>query len=185
PCNTVFRISVAHAPLLRHHITCRIDETADTVHGHQQLSLFNAHYDERCFPPLPVYDAGTGHCVLTIPRPGKAPDGKEVRAHPRCDRGARRRCSQSLRGGAEREGSANPSATDPRRVCRLRLRRSHSGLRPSRDRSPTEHVVSYRLCARGVAGGKPAPLLFTERARPIQTSRLGGNPCKLYQGPLI
>jgi hypothetical protein len=24
-----------------------IDDTADTVHGHQQLSLFNAHYDER------------------------------------------------------------------------------------------------------------------------------------------
>src|ERR1019366_8132888 len=122
PCNTVFRISVAHASLLRRQLTCRIDDTADTVHGHQQLSLFNAHYDERCFPPLPVYDAGTGHCVLTIPRPGKTPDGKEVRAHPRCDRGARRRCSQSLRGGAEREGSANPSATDHRRVCRLRLR---------------------------------------------------------------
>jgi hypothetical protein len=24
------------------------------VHGHQQLSLFNAHYDERCFLPLRV-----------------------------------------------------------------------------------------------------------------------------------
>ena len=26
-----------------------IDDTVDVVHGHQQLSLFNAHYDERCF----------------------------------------------------------------------------------------------------------------------------------------
>jgi hypothetical protein len=25
------------------------------LHGHQQLSLFNAHYDERCFLPIHVY----------------------------------------------------------------------------------------------------------------------------------
>jgi hypothetical protein len=64
-------------------ITLDIDDTADTVHGHQQLSLFNAHHDERCFMPVHVYDADTGHCVLTILRPGKTPDGKEVRAHLR------------------------------------------------------------------------------------------------------
>ena len=52
-------------------ITLDIDDTADIVHGHQQLSLFNAHYDERCFLPIHVYDADTGHCVLTILRPGK------------------------------------------------------------------------------------------------------------------
>ena len=64
-------------------VTLDIDDTADTVHGHQQLSLFNAHYDERCFLPIHVYDADTGHCVLTILRPGKTPDGKEVRTHLR------------------------------------------------------------------------------------------------------
>src|SRR3981189_3064638 len=64
-------------------ITLDIDDTADTVHGHQQLSLFNAHYDERCFLPIHVYDAATGHCVLTILRPGKTPDGKEIRGHLR------------------------------------------------------------------------------------------------------
>jgi DDE family transposase len=64
-------------------ITLDIDDTADTVHGHQQLSLFNAHYDEQCFLPIHVYDAATGHCVVTILRPGKTPDGKEVRAHLR------------------------------------------------------------------------------------------------------
>jgi hypothetical protein len=53
------------------------------VHGHQQLSLFNAHYDERCFLPIHVYDAGTGHCMVTILRPGKTPDGKEIRGHIR------------------------------------------------------------------------------------------------------
>ena len=64
-------------------ITLDIDDTADTVHGHQQLSLFNAHYDERCFLPIHIYDADSGQCVLTILRPGKTPDGKEVRAHIR------------------------------------------------------------------------------------------------------
>ena len=33
--------------------------------------------------PIHVYDAATGHCVLTILRPGKTPDGKEVRSHLR------------------------------------------------------------------------------------------------------
>ena len=60
-----------------------IDDTADTVHGHQQLSLFDAHRDERVFMPVHIHDAETGHCVATIPRPGKTPDGKEVRAHLR------------------------------------------------------------------------------------------------------
>ena len=64
-------------------IVLDIDDTADTVHGHQQMSLFNAHYDERCFQPIHIYDAETGHCVVTILRPGKTPDGKEVRAHIR------------------------------------------------------------------------------------------------------
>jgi hypothetical protein len=64
-------------------ITLDIDDTTDSVHGHQQLSLFNAHYDDRCFLPIHVYDADMGHCVLTILRPGKTPDGREVRAHLR------------------------------------------------------------------------------------------------------
>jgi hypothetical protein len=53
------------------------------VHGHQPLSLFNAHYDEHGFLPIHVYDAETGHCVVTILRPGKTPDGKAVPAHLR------------------------------------------------------------------------------------------------------
>src|ERR1035437_2489816 len=35
-------------------VTLDIDDTCDVVHGHQQLSLFNAHYDERCFLPIHV-----------------------------------------------------------------------------------------------------------------------------------
>ena len=60
-----------------------IDDTADTVHGHQTLALFNAHYDERRFLPIHVYDAATGHCVLTLLRPGRTPGGKEIRGHVR------------------------------------------------------------------------------------------------------
>jgi Transposase DDE domain group 1 len=33
-------------------VTLDIDDTMDVVHDHQQLSLFNAHYDERCFLPV-------------------------------------------------------------------------------------------------------------------------------------
>jgi hypothetical protein len=64
-------------------ITLDIDDTSDIVHGQQQLSLFNGFHDERCFMPVHVYDAGSGHCVLTILRPGKTPGGSEVRAHIR------------------------------------------------------------------------------------------------------
>ena len=60
-----------------------IDDTVDVVHGHQQLSLFNAHYDERCFLPIHVYDTATGPPVAMILRPGKTPSGTEVRGHVR------------------------------------------------------------------------------------------------------
>jgi hypothetical protein len=53
------------------------------VHGHQQLSLFNAHYDERCFLPIHVYDTERSRPVAVVLRPGKTPSGVEVRAHLR------------------------------------------------------------------------------------------------------
>ncbi|MFB9984399.1 IS1380 family transposase [Mesorhizobium kowhaii] len=64
-------------------VTLDIDDTVDVVHGHQQLSLFNAHYDERCFLPMHIYDAATGRPVAMILRPGKTPTGKEIRGHLR------------------------------------------------------------------------------------------------------
>ena len=36
-------------------ITLDIDDTADSVHGHQPLSLFNAYHGERCFPPARLW----------------------------------------------------------------------------------------------------------------------------------
>ena len=64
-------------------VTLGIDDTVDVVHGHQQLSLFNAHYDARCFLPIHIYDTATGRPVAMILRPGKTPSGKEVRGHLR------------------------------------------------------------------------------------------------------
>ena len=64
-------------------VTLDIDDTVDVVHGHQQLSFFNAHYDERCFLPIHVYDAATARPVAVLLRPGKTPSGKEVRGHLR------------------------------------------------------------------------------------------------------
>ena len=63
--------------------TLDIDDTCDVVHGQQQLSLFNAHYDERCFLPIHVYDTERSLPVAVVLRPGKTPSGTEVRAHLR------------------------------------------------------------------------------------------------------
>ena len=60
-----------------------IDDTCDVVHGRQQLSLFNAHYDERCFLPIHVYDTQRSRPVAMVLRPGKTPGGVEVRSHLR------------------------------------------------------------------------------------------------------
>ena len=59
-------------------IVLDIDDTEDRVHGGQQLSLFHAHYDGRCFLPMHVYEATSGKPVAVILRPGKTPGGAEV-----------------------------------------------------------------------------------------------------------
>jgi Transposase DDE domain group 1 len=60
-------------------VTLDIDDTFDAVHGRQQLSLFNAHYDERCFLPIHIYEGSSGKPVAVILREGKTPSGAEVR----------------------------------------------------------------------------------------------------------
>jgi hypothetical protein len=65
-------------PEVPRRIVLDIDDTEDRVHGGQQLSLFNAHYDGRCFLPIHIYEATTGKPVAVILRPGKTPDGAEV-----------------------------------------------------------------------------------------------------------
>ncbi len=57
-----------------------IDDTFDAVHGRQQLSLFNAHYDERCFLPIHIYEGTSGKPVAVILRRARR------RAGSRCAR---------------------------------------------------------------------------------------------------
>jgi hypothetical protein len=71
----LFCASFARVP---ERIVLDIDDTADTVHGGQQLALFNAHYDNYCFQPIHIFDAATGKPVLSLLRPGKVPSGLEA-----------------------------------------------------------------------------------------------------------
>ena len=64
-------------------VTLDIDDTLDVVHGRQQLSLFNAHYDERCFLPIHVYDIATSRPVAMLLRTGTTPSGAEICGHLR------------------------------------------------------------------------------------------------------
>ena len=61
-------------------VTLDIDDTVDVVHGHQQLSLFNAHHDERCFMPIHVYDVATSRPVAILLRPGTPRPGRRSSA---------------------------------------------------------------------------------------------------------
>lgn len=63
-------------------IVLDIDDTFDAVHGHQQLRLFNAFYDEFGFQRIVVFD-GEGRLVGTLLRPARRPKGAERAAHIR------------------------------------------------------------------------------------------------------
>jgi hypothetical protein len=56
-----------------------VDDTFDRVHGGQQLRLFNAYHDDYGFQPIVVFD-GEGRFVTALLRPGKRPNGHEIRA---------------------------------------------------------------------------------------------------------
>ncbi len=61
-------------------IVLDIDDTDDETHGAQQMSLFNAYHDEYCYMPLYIFEGQTGKLVSSILRPGKRPNGKEIRS---------------------------------------------------------------------------------------------------------
>jgi len=60
------------------HITLDLDDTFDRVHGGQQLSLFNAYYDDYGFQPIHIFDA-SGRLVTSVLRPARRPSGSEIR----------------------------------------------------------------------------------------------------------
>jgi hypothetical protein len=57
-----------------------IDDTDDVTHGAQQLSLFNAHYDEYCYLPVHLYEGYTGKLITTLLRPGHRMRGDQAAA---------------------------------------------------------------------------------------------------------
>jgi hypothetical protein len=59
-------------------IVLDIDDTEDRAYGRQQLVLFHAHHNSRCFLPIHIYEAITGKPIAVILRSGKTPDGTEV-----------------------------------------------------------------------------------------------------------
>jgi hypothetical protein len=81
-----------------------IDDTLDVVHGHQQFSLFNAHYAERCFLPIHVYDTALGRPVAVLLRPGKTPSGTE--------------CAPICAGSSTGSGGRVPEGTGLRHLLR-------------------------------------------------------------------
>ena len=64
----LFCVSWDHPPAA---ITPDVDNTLDSVHGHQQLALSNAHYDERRFLPIHIYAATSGKPVAVILHQGR------------------------------------------------------------------------------------------------------------------
>ena len=127
-----------------------IDDTCDVVHGHQQLSLFNAHYDERCFLPIHVYDTEHSRPVALVLRPGKTPSGVEVRAHlRRLVRRIRKRWKKT----------------------RITFRGDGHYARPEAMAWCEENGVDYIF---GLPGAKPLARKVDEAADAIRTERAAG-----------
>lgn len=61
-------------------IVLDFDDTEDTVHGTQQLTLFNGYYGEYCYMPLHVYEGLSGRLITTILKPGKRSTGTQMLA---------------------------------------------------------------------------------------------------------
>lgn len=57
-----------------------IDDTDDSTHGAQQLSLFNAYHDEYCYLPVHLYEGRTGKLITTLLRPGCRMRGEQAAA---------------------------------------------------------------------------------------------------------
>src|SRR6266536_269023 len=109
-------------------IVLDIDDTEDRVHGGQQLALFNAYYDSRCFQPIYIYEATTGKPVAIILRP------RQDAGRRRGDAGAAPRDrphSRPLAGGRHRGSRRQPlRQAGGDGVVRAQAHRLH--LRPCR-----------------------------------------------------
>ena len=58
-------------------IVIYLDHTSTITHGGQQMSLFNAKYQDYCYLPLLVFEGLSGKLITAILRPSKTPTGRE------------------------------------------------------------------------------------------------------------
>ena len=87
---------VASLPVDQEVVILDIDSTADATYGAQQLSFFNAHYDEHIYHPLLVFDGETGELITARLRPGNAGASRGAAGIlRRVIRKIRRRCPQA------------------------------------------------------------------------------------------
>jgi len=59
-------------------IVLDVDSTNVDTHGLQQLTFFNAYYDEHVYHPVLVHDAKTGYALAVVLRPGNVGGASEV-----------------------------------------------------------------------------------------------------------
>jgi hypothetical protein len=55
-----------------------LDSTDDPTHGRQEGSAYHAHYRQRMYHPLLLFDGDTGQLITAILRPGNAPASRGV-----------------------------------------------------------------------------------------------------------
>src|SRR6266576_181149 len=128
-------------------VTFDIDDTVDVVHGHQQLSLFNAHYDERCFLPIHVYETATSRPVAVLDRLVDE-TADDIRTRRALDQ------KPCLRGFAETSYQAKSWNTDRRACARIEATTKGLDIRfvvTSIKTGSTEHIYETLYCARGQA----------------------------------
>ena len=152
------------------------DATEDRVHGGQQLALFHAHHDSRCFLPLPIDEATIGKPVAVILRPGKTPGGAEVALVLRHAVRAIR-SHWPLRGHLRGRDPCGTGSTALRSIVDILVRGDSRYARPEALEWLERNRVGYVF---GLAGGnkvllgKIAPL-----AEDAAVSRVGGEAGKV------
>ena len=151
--------------------------TCDAVHGHQQLSLFNAHHDKRCFMPIHVYHVGGGRLVAVLLRPGKTPSGATATtAGLRRWRGASNGVDYifGLAGNAVLHALADEIADD------TELRHAETGAKKIRGFASFDYAAGWWNRLRRMISRLEATARGFD-ARYIVTS-LEGEPHHLYEG---
>jgi hypothetical protein len=149
-----------------------IDDTFDVVHGHQQLSLFNTHYDERCFLPFTSMTPSELPVPVVL-RPGKTPSGVEVRASAPVDAAYPQALAEDAHPVSRRRAlrvTGDDGVVRSRRGLRLRPSR-HEALveEGGRNRGRRSHGARHRRqgCGARIRRDAAQGQILGQRARAI------------------